>query len=153
LGYAPQQIDFRSIFSLACVHRARSSDQLERGCGTKLVERVLCCARLLICHAGYCRRQPGQLHFRALLGFFGARSLVSVSLSRTILVGANSSRSPANQPSSSAPDFRQSGGSRRSAGMTYMKRSKHIRLLVPLFLLTWFFGCLLETGDLGSMDA
>jgi hypothetical protein len=33
-----------------------------------------------------------------------------------------------------------------------MKRSKHIRLLVPLFLLTWFFGCLLETGDLGSID-
>jgi hypothetical protein len=34
-----------------------------------------------------------------------------------------------------------------------VKRSKHIRLLVPLFLLTWFVGCLLETGDLGSMDA
>ena len=34
-----------------------------------------------------------------------------------------------------------------------MKHSKHIRLIVPLFLLTWFFGCLLEPGDLGSSDA
>ena len=34
-----------------------------------------------------------------------------------------------------------------------VKHSKHIRLIVPLFLLTWFVGCLLETGDLGSMDA
>ena len=31
--------------------------------------------------------------------------------------------------------------------------TKHVRLLVPLFLLTWFVGCLLETGDLGSIDA
>jgi hypothetical protein len=34
-----------------------------------------------------------------------------------------------------------------------MKRSKHVRLIVPLFVLTWFVGCLLETGDLGSIDA
>jgi hypothetical protein len=34
-----------------------------------------------------------------------------------------------------------------------VKRSKHIRLIVLLVLLTWFVGCLLETGDLGSMDA
>ena len=34
-----------------------------------------------------------------------------------------------------------------------VKHSKHIRLIVPLFLLIWFFGCLFETGNLGSMDA
>jgi hypothetical protein len=34
-----------------------------------------------------------------------------------------------------------------------VKRSKPLRLIVPLFLLTWFFGCLLEPGDLGSSDA
>src|SRR5262245_66683698 len=32
------------------------------------------------------------------------------------------------------------------------ERSKHIPLLVPLLLLTWFVGCILETGDLGSVD-
>ena len=45
--------------------------------------------------------------------------------------------------------------SQRNGSMLTMdvRRSKHIRLIVPLFLLTWFVGCLLETGDLGSMDA
>jgi len=32
-----------------------------------------------------------------------------------------------------------------------VKRSKHI-LIVTLFFLTWFVGCILETGDLGSVD-
>src|SRR5262249_3464424 len=31
--------------------------------------------------------------------------------------------------------------------------TKHVRLIVPLFVLTWFVGGLLEPGDLGSMDA
>jgi hypothetical protein len=42
---------------------------------------------------------------------------------------------------------------RRIVMSSEMKRSKHMRLIVPLFLLTWFIGCLLETGDLGSIDA
>ena len=60
---------YRSVFSLAGVHRARSSGQLERGRGAEPIPPILFHARLLICHTWHCRRQPGQLRFRSLLGF------------------------------------------------------------------------------------
>ena len=65
----PRPRSYRSVFSLAGVHRARSSGQLERGRGAEPIPPILFHARLLICHTWHCRRQPGQLRFRSLLGF------------------------------------------------------------------------------------